>query len=61
MEMPVLSAPPEADLRQGHSGRDFLDKVRVTLERKRGRVQGREAVKATTALLRLLQLSTGGN
>lgn len=59
--MPVVSAPPEADLRQGYSGRDFLYKVGVTLERKRGGVQGREAVKATTALLHLLQLSTGGN
>lgn len=34
--MPVLPAPPEADLRQGHNGRDFLDKVGVTLEKKQG-------------------------
>lgn len=60
MEMPVLPVLPEADLRQGHNRRDFLVKVGVTLERKRGGVQGREAVKATTALLHLLQLSTVG-
>lgn len=60
MEMPVLPAPPEADLRRGHNGRDVLDKVGVRLERKRGRVQGREAVKATTVLLHLLKLSTVG-
>lgn len=60
MEMPVLPAPPGGDLRQGHNGRDVLDKVRLTLERTRGGIQGREAVKATTALLHLLELSTVG-